>query len=334
MTLILALAIVAVFCAGIMRLWWNNRLMNRQEVLDEEKRARLEEMRKTGLPVKRANEIPFGVRAIQGGVEVDGIWISRPASSEGAAAEKTPLASSTTLVGTTSVLPKKGQGVSGDEQSRSTTPMAYERAPSRQNVPNGSIFQRLNHGDSSGSARFGVSSVSQFVPQTRRPPLRMPSPLNEDTLRKLEGQAQQSKPPYETYIPTSPQQSPRQVSHQSSGSSSGDSVDSRSRSVRSVGGKSASSHSSRPHTTRHPREGRYANSNAPQTWGSQELYDPFRTPSALSVTPYTDTRGRYDLVPPEPTLNPGDLHLNRSSQRANDKLDLPSAATFDRTSEK
>jgi len=74
------MSIMAVFLAGLVKLWWNNRLMKKQTILDEEKRARVEEMRRTGLPLKRTNEIPFGVRALQRGVEVDGIWISRPVS--------------------------------------------------------------------------------------------------------------------------------------------------------------------------------------------------------------------------------------------------------------
>ncbi|KAK0737642.1 hypothetical protein B0T21DRAFT_347996 [Apiosordaria backusii] len=95
MTFILAMGIVAVFCAGLIKLWWNNRLVKKQELLDEEKRLRVEEMRRSGLSMKRTNDIPFGVRAIQGGVEVDGIWISRPASEDDPAATKLVSSSST-----------------------------------------------------------------------------------------------------------------------------------------------------------------------------------------------------------------------------------------------
>lgn len=55
--------------------------MAKQEILDEEKRARTNEMQKTGLQMCSGVDIPFGVRAIQCGVEVDGIWISRPNTS-------------------------------------------------------------------------------------------------------------------------------------------------------------------------------------------------------------------------------------------------------------
>lgn len=53
--------------------------MAKLEIIDAEKRAHAAEIESTGLPAPRKqSEIPFGVRAIQSGVEVEGIWISRP----------------------------------------------------------------------------------------------------------------------------------------------------------------------------------------------------------------------------------------------------------------
>lgn len=76
----LAAGIVAVFFIGWIKLWWMQRLLKKHALLDEEKRVRQSELRKSGLPVGRKMDIPFGVRAIQSGVEVEGIWISRPAT--------------------------------------------------------------------------------------------------------------------------------------------------------------------------------------------------------------------------------------------------------------
>src|SRR5690348_13036331 len=118
------MAIVAVFCAGLGKLWWNNRLMKKQEVLDEEKRARVEEIRKTGLPMKRGNQVPFGVRAIQSGVEVDGIWISRPASLNELGEKH---ASSTTL-GRDSDSQNKRRDYSEDEKSVVVTTANLDRS--------------------------------------------------------------------------------------------------------------------------------------------------------------------------------------------------------------
>lgn len=54
-----------------------NRLVRKQEIIDEEKRLRISELRETGQLVENSkNDVPFGVRAIQSGIQVDGIWIS------------------------------------------------------------------------------------------------------------------------------------------------------------------------------------------------------------------------------------------------------------------
>ncbi|KAJ0165983.1 hypothetical protein CTA2_9222 [Colletotrichum tanaceti] len=80
MTFILALAICVVFVIGFIKLWWTNRYIAKIEVIDAEKRAHAAELESTGLPPppRKQSDIPFGVRAIQSGIEVDGIWISRP----------------------------------------------------------------------------------------------------------------------------------------------------------------------------------------------------------------------------------------------------------------
>lgn len=50
--------------------------------MDEEKRARLSMLSHCGVDAWRPPDIPFGVRAIQNGIEVEGIWISRPNTPE------------------------------------------------------------------------------------------------------------------------------------------------------------------------------------------------------------------------------------------------------------
>ncbi|KAF5019837.1 hypothetical protein F66182_8150 [Fusarium sp. NRRL 66182] len=76
MTFVLGCCIVLVFAIGLFKLWWSNRAMRRHEIIDEEKRARVSLMSHCGIDAMRAPEIPFGVRAIQSGIEVEGIWIS------------------------------------------------------------------------------------------------------------------------------------------------------------------------------------------------------------------------------------------------------------------
>jgi hypothetical protein len=354
------MAIVAVFCAGLGKLWWNNRLMKKQEVLDEEKRARVEEMRKTGLPIRRANPVPFGVRAIQSGVEVDGIWISRPASLN-ELGEK--LASSTTLAGRDSDSHKKGRDYSGDEKSVVVTTTSLDRPGPKQSPSAASIFQKLTDTDSVESGQSSAPAVSQFAYKAKRHSSRHPpGTLNEDTLRRLEGQSP-TKPHYETYIPTTRRSHPRHLSQQSSASSSADSVDSQPPSVKSASGRSyTSSHSSRLYmaaaatatTARNPQTYAYApppsstgrtaggyDPSAPRRWserdrekdGGSRDRDPFetsraRTPSGFSLLSQAEMMTGMMAAPPEPTFGPGDLHFNTSARRVNDGFEVLPAGTF------
>lgn len=314
------MGIVAVFCAGLAKLWWNNRLMRKQEVLDEEKRARLEDMRRTGLPIKRPNDIPFGVRAIQSGVEVDGIWISRPVSPSEAATAK--LASSTTISGQDSDPQRKGKGHPDDDKSASITIVSLERPSPRQTPSDGSILQKLNDSDSLDSAQSAAPPVSKFAYRAKGPPSRATSSLNEDTLRRLEGQGQ-SKILYDTYMPTSSRRNPRQPSQRSSISSSGESVDSQPRSSSGKSHTSSSQHSSRLYMPRNTSGARTSGHDAvaSRRWAERDGRDVSethaRTPSGFSVfsIPHSDNTHAsllqgQDGSAPEPTLGTGELHFN------------------------
>lgn len=85
------MGIVVVFFVGLAKLWATNRHMRRLEALDAEKQARATQMRKSGLspppPAQSAASrfrpgaaIPFGVKALEAGVEVEGVWVARMAS--------------------------------------------------------------------------------------------------------------------------------------------------------------------------------------------------------------------------------------------------------------
>ncbi|KAK4099748.1 hypothetical protein N658DRAFT_406826, partial [Parathielavia hyrcaniae] len=342
MTFVLAMAIVAVFCAGLGKLWWNNRLMKKQEVLDEEKRARTEDMRKTGLPIKRANPVPFGVRAIQSGIEVDGIWISRPASLN---EPGEILASSTTLAGRDSDSQRNGRDYSEDEQSVVVTTTSRNHAGHTQSPSAASIFQRLNDTDSTESSQSSAPPMSQFAPQTnkRQPSRQLVGTLSEATLRRLEGQSPNTttKSLYETYVPTPPPGSSttRRSQHRprrppwhpsqpqtSSESSSAESVDSQPRSEtnKSASGRSYTSSSSTGRRTEAQQ-----NATALRRWAEKERdkdknrkkdggRGPFelpppaaRTPTGLSVFPQAEV---VAMAVPEPTFGPGDLHFNTSTR--------------------
>ncbi|KAK3903471.1 hypothetical protein C8A05DRAFT_32808, partial [Staphylotrichum tortipilum] len=306
MTFVLAMAIVAVFCAGLGKLWRNNRLMKKQEALDVEKRARVEELRKTGIPIKRANQIPFGVRAIQSGVEVDGIWISRP-TSHTELGEK--LASSTTLGGHESDLQKRRRDYSEDEKSITvtTTTINLDRPGPKQSASTASIFQKLTDTESMESTPCAAGPpISQFAsPKPKlqqQPPSRAAGALNEATLRKLEGQSP-SRTHFDTYSPTTTTNTSRRIPNphhhhhprpggqrNSAASSSADSVDSQPRSAGGASGRSytSSSHSSKlymmtrgiPH---HHHATAPTTASGLRRWSENDQHaeeDPFSTPPA------------------------------------------------------
>ncbi|KAK3995449.1 hypothetical protein QBC44DRAFT_284170 [Cladorrhinum sp. PSN332] len=274
MTFVLAMAIVAVFAAGLVKLWWNNRLMYKQEIIDEEKRSRLEDMRRTGLPIKRAGEIPFGVRALQKGVEVDGIWISRPASL--LVGEKEKLVNSST---TTTLL---------DSERKGGTSTPREGA--------GLGFQRMDLMDGSTATGNGTRTptpMSKFNTSRQAVARGTAGGLNEDTLRRLEGQGRVAPPAvYDTYVPTSSsQQPPRRQASASSESVASD--------------KSYETSSSR---------------------NSQRLYMAMNSHHRGPVR--VQTPSGYVPTPAESTFGPGDLHLNRSSRKVNSGFEILPAGTF------
>lgn len=82
---VLAMGIILVFLTGLIKLWTSNRYMRKVEQLDAEKLARITEMQASGISTTPSRtrlgaEIPFGVKALQHGVEVDGIWVAKQAA--------------------------------------------------------------------------------------------------------------------------------------------------------------------------------------------------------------------------------------------------------------
>ena len=338
------MGILIVFIIGLFKLWWSNRLMRKLEVLAQEKRNRLTEMRKAGISVKKAIDIPFGIRAIQHGIEVDGIWISRPATPN-TNNSPTKLTSSSTLVGRESVAShKKGKDLS--DESRSASASTGSRQAARQSPADWPL--RSGHADPDAAENFnpaGAPRPSQFAaPKPRYP--RVASALSEDTLNRLEAQGY-GRYGGDTYIPTSfPSRYTCRTSKRSSSSSSAGSADSPPRSGMSARSNSIRSHSSqnsRLHSSRNTYEPQGYNQNTNNysyvalERGEPGDRDPFgnstgRTPVALgprSGVPSPHALGAEPTSAPDPTSAPaGDPHMNRSTRRVNQGFEILPAGTF------
>lgn len=324
MTFVLAAAIVLVFIAGLVKLWRGNRIMAKQELVDEEKRARVSELRKTGLPAKRRTEIPFGVRALQNGVEVDGIFISRPTTSGTTASEIKKGMSTTTTIVALGDAPSKKQPDTESTKSK--------QAPRRTNSSL-SIMERAPGADSAETrSNLSIPALQQFDEPPPRSERRRPSALNEEALRQLEGQLPQTAPQLPTFVPpsglstpessTGPrpyQQTERRPGSSGSGSSHVSSL--------SIGQRQY------PNTYRGvDRTARYA--SVPQMATEHCNCCTCQNRPALNRAASSQDRLRYamvdgnNLASPQPTFGPGESYVNRASRRVNEGFEVLPAGTL------
>lgn len=338
---VLGAAIAAVFLAGVVKLWWITRLLKKQEVLDEEKKARVEEMRRTGIPHKRANDIPFGIRAIQSGVEVVGIWISRPDSPSHPAPPKAADPSITII------------NLNSEKGTESSDELKILPVPTTTNNTKTPPPPTPQPAD---------DNTTQLAPSPPRSTPRQhgggTNMLSEDTLRKLECQSrqqqQQQQQPYvrmsapvpppshsHHHHPRGPHHHLSQRSSESSASASGESMDSQPRSFRTASGRSytdSSRTSSKLYmATRNARGGEGGTRAAYYSglplggWQLEENYsssnrgDPFGTPPHGRFSHQGEVVGR-EVVTPEPTFGPGDVA--RVARRVNGGFEVLPGGTF------
>ncbi|CZT48118.1 uncharacterized protein RSE6_08777 [Rhynchosporium secalis] len=199
MTFVLALAIAAVIVIGYSKLLWRNRLVQRQELVDEEKRARIQQLRSSGQIVesRKSHDIPFGIRAVQSGVQVDGIWISRTANPNPTRLKLGHLRGTST------------DKMSGSESSKNADISEFSRGEvlgpllreERSLFGNGNFSGRYQVQDSMGDRPKSVGSPSSYKPRTASH-LRYGSHgiYDEDALGKLEGKVK-SKEKVHTHYP-------------------------------------------------------------------------------------------------------------------------------------
>ncbi|KAL8362013.1 hypothetical protein RB601_007697 [Gaeumannomyces tritici] len=209
MTFVLAAAICVVFILGLSKLAYQNSLMKKQELLDEEKRHRVQEMESSGLSHKRAINIPFGVRAIQGGVEVDGIWISRPTTPNTRKSMAPGLASTTTIAVTASPLLAKANARGGKLPSPTDPPTKMENPTPY--MPTG-----YSSGQPKSPGHHDPMSPLGGPPNLNRNPSghHRSSSQNtkEDALSRLEGSS--GRQPLRTYVPkATPSTAPQLQQH-------------------------------------------------------------------------------------------------------------------------
>ncbi|RYP07395.1 hypothetical protein DL764_002530 [Monosporascus ibericus] len=169
-----------------------SRLLRKHVVLDQEKQARQQDMRRSGVPVGKRVDIPFGVRAIQSGIEVDGIWISRPG---------TPVESET-LIGSVGEAKGKEKAVpiSGGVRSPRTAVTEVQPTPGQSPTPS-----LLEHNEAVHAPLRSIQVGPQSTYRPTHAPYHQSNTSTETTrlgsLRQLEGDS--ARPPrLEIYTPT------------------------------------------------------------------------------------------------------------------------------------
>ncbi|KAK6958068.1 hypothetical protein Daesc_000861 [Daldinia eschscholtzii] len=333
MTFVLAGAIVLVFIAGLIKLWWLSRFLKKHTILDLEKKARQQEMERSGLPLGRKIDIPFGVRAIQSGIEVDGIWISTP---------NTPLItpSSPSFASSSTLEPETR--LKGKEKElavhTATTVVEVEPTPEQSPLPSPAISlsdRRVPTTAEHGHAR----ALSHGAQPTYRPkgPSRRRTDITEsfdvDGLNRYE-RSSTRHPLVETYVPT-----------HSFSSTESSSLSSQQRTM--VDRSSTSSEEGVRHAqARYVSHLRHSALPTPRTLVSFE--DPEPSIAAVEYLSYPEQRRNYFEVTPsvetQPVSRPplasnrpiphrsysGDSHANTSTRRVNAGFEVLPAGTFGR----
>ncbi|XP_014555372.1 hypothetical protein COCVIDRAFT_38872 [Bipolaris victoriae FI3] len=180
MTFVLACGIVLTIFIGFIKLSFDKRKLRKYSKVDKGKRAQSPEMLEaqpvTQVTEDPKDEIPFGIRAIQSGIEVDGVWISRsntPVGSSRASimSEKFPR--------TNSQLELPQPVAQGSSRNSSRAPSSFDRAvsaeplsntesrsssPARGHQHDGPRCSNCNHHVSQSAHLSGSSSPSRTSP--------------------------------------------------------------------------------------------------------------------------------------------------------------------------
>ncbi|KAK6068662.1 hypothetical protein SCUP234_11065 [Seiridium cupressi] len=311
MTFVLACSIVLVFFAGLGKLWWINKSVRKHEQLDEEKKSRMTEIEKTGIPVRKRPEIPFGVRAIQSGIEVDGIWISRPGTPN-----------SHTLIGASSFT-----STSDPEPKGKSKVVSESVSLSPYHSPSSSVFESSS--SPPRSPAIGAQSTYRPKHAPRRSSARAYEAFNAESLSQLEGTPLE-RPALQTYVPRSsfsrlpPMTQPSSQKERTSSSSEEAYNPSHNSSVRGHTRKT----SPFPDLMKMERDEYFS---SPQ--GSPE--NPFTTPEGGRTRQASDassfklpTGAQTPVMAPPARSYSGETHVNRASRRVNAGFEVLPAGTF------
>ncbi|KAI9797609.1 MAG: hypothetical protein M1833_005392 [Piccolia ochrophora] len=186
MCFILACGIVLTILAGFIKLSWSHWRIRKYTAIDEASKSHLREMRQSRHVIQlKGEDVPFGVRAIESGIEVDGVWISRPNSPALTSSDDAPRQSSSNELArppaSVDASPQKRMTSTLDVYRLSSQPpalghqTAVSRPPSALSLPLSNPFEHMSPPESqlsrSSSGESGESrgSTAQVSPPASSP---------------------------------------------------------------------------------------------------------------------------------------------------------------------
>lgn len=152
---------------GLLKVWYNRNKLNKYSKVDKGKQTQTPEMLEaqpvTQVVSETKDEVPFGIRAIQSGIEIDGVWISRSNTPVGSSRASIISEKMSPSYNTSQLeLPKSALLSSSRDSSRA--PSSFDRAVSAERVPTDySRASSPGRGSSSNAPR--CSTCNHSVPQ-------------------------------------------------------------------------------------------------------------------------------------------------------------------------
>lgn len=316
------------------------------------------------------SDIPFGVRAIQTGVEVDGIWISRPttpsrssskskmglvaAAAAGSSGRNQLASQQQTALDTHSNLSTPLPQISEDDATFTTRLLATSPTTARPTPAGGALSEealRRLEGAYSPTYRGAPITATATSPTTAAPQLntyipssRMSSPSSSINRHHIPGAASRL-PNYQ--LPPPPPSQQQQQQKQRTSTASADSLTSMSGGATGGGGglssrsnRSTSSHSSTSSASRHLTT---ATSAADKLYhpATHDTIGPLPTnPVRLTAAGYfhnhtsstsTASSSAAAAYTPTSAAFPGDALANRATRKVNPAFEVLPAGTFGRS---
>ncbi|KAF1953370.1 hypothetical protein CC80DRAFT_147476 [Byssothecium circinans] len=134
MTFVLACGIVATILLGLCKLRYDTVRMRKYTKVDKGKKVQTPEMLEAQTVVPKGEDIPFGIRAIESGIEIDGVWISRSNTPAGSSASSISRVELPRSYNNSQLELPMAQGIQGSSRASSRAPSSFDLATNAERI--------------------------------------------------------------------------------------------------------------------------------------------------------------------------------------------------------